>query len=163
MPLERYKDLIDLVFRRPNSADLALPVPLAELLDVSKLNTRDLPKQHKIDPMVKLIESKVLRQVHLPTSFRDLHGPICTALISAIFICICYKIKTLIIRGKSHNLSPWPLIICYWITYCSRLRRIGLLRRLNLYYVFRPRRSSICYIISIHHLWVATWVSRRLT
>ena len=74
IPLEQYKDLIDLVFRQPNSADIALPVPLAELLDVSKLNTRDLPKQSKIDPMIKLIESKILRQVHLPMSFCDLHG-----------------------------------------------------------------------------------------
>ena len=74
IPLENYKELIDLVIHRPTSDDLALPTPLAELIDVGKLNTRDLPKQHKIDLVFKLIQSKILRQVHLPTSFCDLHG-----------------------------------------------------------------------------------------
>ena len=72
--LESYKDLIDLIVRRPNADDLARTVPLAELIDMSKLNIRDLPKQSKIDPVFKLIQSKILRQIHLPTSFRDLHG-----------------------------------------------------------------------------------------
>ena len=74
IPLESYKDLIDLIVRRPNADDLARTVPLAELIDVGKLNIRDLPKQSKIDPVLKLIQSKILRQIHLPTSFRDLHG-----------------------------------------------------------------------------------------
>ena len=39
-----------------------------------KLNIRDLPKQGQLDPLLKVIENKVLRQIHLPTSFRDLHG-----------------------------------------------------------------------------------------
>ena len=52
---ESYKDLIDLIVRRPNADDLARTVPLAELIDVSKLNIRDLPKQCKIDPVFKPI------------------------------------------------------------------------------------------------------------
>ena len=74
IPLESYKDLIDLIVRRPNADDLARTVPLAELIDVGKLNIKDLPKQSKIDPVFKLIQSKILRQIHLPTSFCDLHG-----------------------------------------------------------------------------------------
>ena len=74
IPLESYKDLIDLIVRRPNTDDLSRTVPVVELIDVSKLNIRDLPKQCKIDPVFKLIQSKILRQIHLPTSFRDLHG-----------------------------------------------------------------------------------------
>ena len=74
IPLENYKDLIDLVFHRPSTDDIAKPVPLAELIDVGKLNTRDLPKQSKIDSVFKLIQSKILQQLHLPTSFCDLHG-----------------------------------------------------------------------------------------
>ena len=53
--IENYKDLIDLIIRQPNADDLARSVPLAELIDVSKLNIRDLPKQSKIDPIFKLI------------------------------------------------------------------------------------------------------------
>ena len=60
IPLESYKDLINLIVRRPNTDDLARSVPLAELIDVSKLNIRDLPKQSKIDPVFKLIQSKIL-------------------------------------------------------------------------------------------------------
>ena len=74
IPLENYKDLIDLIICRPNADDLARSVPIAELIDVSKLNIRDLPRQSKIDLVFKLIQSKILRQIHLPTSFRDLHG-----------------------------------------------------------------------------------------
>ena len=74
IPLESYKDIIDLIILRPIADDLAWPVPLVELIDVSKLNARDLPKQSKIDPVFKLIQSKILWQIHLPTSFCDLHG-----------------------------------------------------------------------------------------
>ena len=35
IPLESYKDLIDLIVRRPNADDLARTVPLAELIDMS--------------------------------------------------------------------------------------------------------------------------------
>ena len=60
IPLESYKDLIDLIVRRPNADDLARTVPLAELIDMSKLNIRDLPKQSKINAVFKLIQSKIL-------------------------------------------------------------------------------------------------------
>ena len=74
IPLSDYRDLIDLIVRRPLSGDLDPLVPLTELIDVKKLNIRDLPKQEQLDPLLKVIEYKVLRQIHLPTSFRDLHG-----------------------------------------------------------------------------------------
>ena len=74
IPFTNYRDLVDLIVRRPSSGDLDPLVPLAELIDVKKLNIRDLPKQEQLDPLLKVIENKVLRQIHLPTSFRDLHG-----------------------------------------------------------------------------------------
>ena len=74
IPFENYKDLVDFIIRRPSSGDLDPLVPLAELIDVKKLNIRDLPKQEQLDPLLKVIENKILRQIHLPTSFRDLHG-----------------------------------------------------------------------------------------
>ena len=58
IPLESYKDLINLIVHRPNADDLARTVPLAELIDIGKLNIRDLPKQSKIDPVFKLIQRK---------------------------------------------------------------------------------------------------------
>ena len=33
-----------------------------------------LPQQSELDPLLKEIQTKILRQVHLPTSFRDLRG-----------------------------------------------------------------------------------------
>ena len=74
IPVTNYRDLVDLIVRRPLLGDLDPLVPLAELIDVKKLNIRDLPKQGQLDPLLKVIENKVLHQIHLPTSFRDLHG-----------------------------------------------------------------------------------------
>ena len=74
IPLVNYKDLINLMICRPTANDLTKPVPLAELIDVRKLNARDLPKQSKINPVFKIIQSKILQQLHLPTSFRNFHG-----------------------------------------------------------------------------------------
>ena len=33
-----------------------------------------MPQQSEIDPLLKEIQTKILRQVHLPISFRDLRG-----------------------------------------------------------------------------------------
>ena len=74
IPFTDYRDLVDLIVRRPLSGDLDPLVPLAELIDVKKLHIRDLPKQEQLDPLLKVIKNKVLHQIHLPTSFRDLHG-----------------------------------------------------------------------------------------
>ena len=41
---------------------------------MSKISKRRLPQQAEIDPILKEIKTRILRKVHLPTSFRDLHA-----------------------------------------------------------------------------------------
>ena len=144
IPLESYKDLIDLIIHRPNADDLARTVPLVELIDVSKLNIRDLPKQSKIDPVFKLIQSKILRQIHLPMSFHDLHG----AYLNSPHFCDIYlyllqnKVpKSARKRGQIISMSQTT---CYWTIYCSKLRRIVLLRKSSPYSVFPHPKLSFC-------------------
>ena len=74
IPYHRFKDLVDLLIRAPNKQDTDPLVPLSEIVDVRKVSRRDLPKQKDLDPIIKLIDTRILRQVHLPTTFRDLHG-----------------------------------------------------------------------------------------
>ena len=74
IPNHNLKDLIDLVVRAPNIEDTELSVPLSELVDVRKLAPHDLPRQDRLDPLLKLIEHKILHQLHLSASFRDMHG-----------------------------------------------------------------------------------------
>ena len=74
VPLHQFKDLVDLVIHAPNKTDTDPTVPLSEFMDVHKLHAHEIAKQKNLDPLIKLLETKILRQVHLPTSFRDLHG-----------------------------------------------------------------------------------------
>ena len=39
-----------------------------------KLHAHEIPKQKNLDPLLKLLETKILQQIYLPTSFRDFHG-----------------------------------------------------------------------------------------
>ena len=73
-PLPNYHDQAKLVVRRPLQEELDAPIPLHKLVDTSKISQRRLPQQSEIDPILKEIETKILRQVHLPTSFWDLHA-----------------------------------------------------------------------------------------
>ena len=59
---------------RPLQEELDTPFPLHKLVDTSKISQRRLPRQSEIDPILKEIETKILGQVHLPTSFWDLHA-----------------------------------------------------------------------------------------
>ena len=104
IPLHCYKDLIDFIIRQPTKEDTEPPVPLSDLVDMRKLSERELPRQKKFDPIIKLIKSKILWQVHLPTSSRDLHG---TCLHSPYFRVIypyC-NIRLHIMCKRSHKLS----------------------------------------------------------
>ena len=68
-PITNYHDLVDVVVRRPNHDELEPPIPLSRLVDTSKIARRHLPQQSELDPLLKEIQTKILRQVHLPTSF----------------------------------------------------------------------------------------------
>ena len=67
-PLPNYHDQAEVVVRRPLQEELDAPIPLHKLVDTSKISQRRLPRQSEIDPILKEIETKILRQVHLPTS-----------------------------------------------------------------------------------------------
>ena len=73
-PLVNYYDLVDCVVRCLVDYELDSPVPLSQLIDTSKIAHQRLPQQSEIDLLMKEIQTKILRQVHLLTSFRDLHG-----------------------------------------------------------------------------------------
>ena len=73
-PIPNYHDLADIEVRRPLPDELEPPLPLSRFVDTSKIARRRLPQQSELDPLLKEIQTKILRQVHLPTSFRDLRG-----------------------------------------------------------------------------------------
>ena len=54
VPLHQFKDLVDLVIRAPNQADIAPALPLSEFADVRKLHAHEIPKQKNLDPLLKL-------------------------------------------------------------------------------------------------------------
>ena len=67
-------DLVEVAYRSPTKEDLVEPVLLADLVEHSRLLHTEHPKQKDIDAIMKIINQKILRQVHLPCSFRDMHG-----------------------------------------------------------------------------------------
>ena len=73
-PITNYHDLVDVVVRCPNHDELESPILLSCLVDTSKIARRRLPQQSELDPLLKEIQTKILRQVHLPASFQDLKG-----------------------------------------------------------------------------------------
>ena len=73
-PLPNYHDQVEVVVHRPLQEELDAPIPLHKLVDTSKISQRRLPRQSKIDRILKEIVTKILRQVHLPTFFQDLHA-----------------------------------------------------------------------------------------
>ena len=73
-PLPNYHDQAEVVVHRPLQEELDAPIPLHKLVDTSKISQRRLPRQSEIDLILKEIETRILRQVHLPTSFWDLQA-----------------------------------------------------------------------------------------
>ena len=72
-PFPNFHDQAKIVVWSPLWEEIDAPVPLYKLVDTSKISKRRLPQQAEIDPILKEIETKILRKVHLLTSFRDLH------------------------------------------------------------------------------------------
>ena len=72
-PFPNFHDQAEVVVRKPLWEEIDAPVPLYKLVDISKISKRRLPQQAEIDPILKEIKTKILRKVHLPTSFQDLN------------------------------------------------------------------------------------------
>ena len=64
-----YSDLVEVAYRQPSKDDLVEPVLLADLVEHSRLLHTEHPKQKDIEAILKVINQKILRQVHFPTSF----------------------------------------------------------------------------------------------
>ena len=73
-PFSNYRDQTEFTARKPLREEIDAPVPLYKLVDTSKIARKRLPQQSEIDPILKEIQTKILRQVHLPASFCDLHA-----------------------------------------------------------------------------------------
>ena len=72
-PFPNFHNQAKVVVQSPLQEEIDAPVPLYKLVDTSKISKRRLPQQAEIDPILKEIETNILRKIHLPTSFRDLH------------------------------------------------------------------------------------------
>ena len=68
-PFPNYHEQTEVVVQNPLREEIDAPVPLYKLVDTSKISKRHLPQQAEIDPILKEIETKILRKVHLPISF----------------------------------------------------------------------------------------------
>ena len=60
--------------RTPKKSDFELPPALSEKVNVDDVTSRYLPKQVDLESLLKDVQKKVLRQVHLPLSMKDMEG-----------------------------------------------------------------------------------------
>ena len=65
-PTANYGDLVGVAYQQPTKDDLIEPVLLANLVEHSRLLHTEHPKQKDIKAILKVINQKILRQVHLP-------------------------------------------------------------------------------------------------
>ena len=68
-PLPDYHYQAEVVVQKPLQEEIDNPVPLYKLVNTSKISKRCLPQQAEIDPILKEIETKILRKVHRSTHF----------------------------------------------------------------------------------------------
>ena len=73
-PLDVELDYVEEEYRPPTKEDLQQPIPLSDLVKEGKLMHKQQPCQRDINALMKHLNRKLLRQVHLPTSFRDMQG-----------------------------------------------------------------------------------------
>ena len=61
-------------YRRPEKSYLKEPKELESLVNTSRLVQRFLPKQADIDKILKIIQWKVLKDIHLPITIKDIQA-----------------------------------------------------------------------------------------
>ena len=61
-------------FRQPTNADFVMPPFISDLLPDKTILNKSLPKQTDLDKLLKQIDRKILRQLRLPISLRDLQA-----------------------------------------------------------------------------------------
>ena len=63
---------VDVTYRRPMSHEFIIPPSLLENVDLTKVVSKHLPKQHQLDKVLKQIQLKLLRDTHLPIELKDI-------------------------------------------------------------------------------------------
>ena len=66
--------LVEIEYRRPVDDDFTLPPSLEKQIEQGKLVKRDLPRQAEIDRVMRRTNCKVLHNIHLPLTLRDLQA-----------------------------------------------------------------------------------------
>ena len=66
------QEILDPEYQIPTDSDFIVPTALDKLVDPTKVVHKFLPKQGAIKPLIKHINRKVLRDVNLPGSLKDL-------------------------------------------------------------------------------------------
>ena len=74
------EDLLHPQYCIPIDSDFVVPSSLDKLVDPNKVVQKILPKQGKIERLIKHINWKVLLDTHLPGSLKDLKGVFLTSL-----------------------------------------------------------------------------------
>ena len=66
------EDNIEEHYREPTDQDFIKPPPLSKHIKLDNLMWRNLPRQRELDKIMEQVETKILRQTHLPTSLKDI-------------------------------------------------------------------------------------------
>ena len=66
--------LVEIEYRRPVGDDFTIPPSLEKQIEQGKLTKRDLLRQAEIDHVMRRINCKVLRNIHLLLTLRDLQA-----------------------------------------------------------------------------------------
>ena len=66
--------LVEIEYRRPVGDDFTIPPSLETQIEQGKLTKHYLPRQAEIDRVMRRINRKVLRNIHLPLTLRDLQA-----------------------------------------------------------------------------------------
>ena len=64
--------IISEIYQRPDRSQLSEPPELADLVNTNNLVQKYLPKQTDIDKMLKIIQRKVLKGIHLPVTIKEI-------------------------------------------------------------------------------------------
>ena len=66
--------IISEIYQRPDKSQLVDPPELIDLVNTEKIVQKYLPKQTDIDKILKVIERKVLKGIHLPLTIKEIQA-----------------------------------------------------------------------------------------
>ena len=64
--------VISEIYQRPEKSQLLEPPELADLINTNNTVQKYLPKQTDIDKILKIIQRKVLKGIHLPLTIKEI-------------------------------------------------------------------------------------------